>query len=153
MRKLAICLFYALLLCLGLAVTESHANQAIVFGGWSSHSDSTYTYEGVTRDYNENNYSLGYGYNDFYVVAAKLSFHNWGVIAYYDYNLWEWSDTSISLRLGAVYGYKNTPQNTLILPIVLPTLTQRLYGELYFQASILANEDMYVATGNLLYKF
>lgn len=147
-------MFYLMLFALGWAISsQARADQAIVFGGWSSHSDKTYTYKGETRKHNENNYTLGYGRSNYYIAVTKLSYYNWGVVAYYDWAFAEWKNTTLSLRVGVVYGYHNSPHDIMFLPIVLPTITQRLYGELYFQASILATDEMYVATGNLLYKF
>lgn len=147
-------LFFMLGFMIAQALTPAKAaEQAIVFGGWSTHNDSTYTYKGETHAYNEDNYTLGYGRNNWFVAVSKLSYSNWGVVGYYEYVLWEWAHTAVSLRAGVVYGYRNTPNNVTLMPIVLPTLTQRIYDELYVQLSVIGNDEMVVGTANLLYKF
>jgi len=137
-----------LTLMYSMSRTAEAAEHSIVFGGWSSHlGDSTYDEDGETHN------SFGYGCNDWYVVVSEASYSNTTVAAHYDHKCGNIGIFTASIRLGAVWGYGDTPMGMEIAPLLLLALTYELYNDLYLQTGIILYTTNPVATANLLYQF
>ena len=138
------------LICLLLTSSVAANECSIVFGGVSKHlGERVYRTGSGTRKLNESNESLGAECNDFAVVAVKLSYYNDGVAAYYTHSFTD----NIGLRLGGVYGYKDTPVNMLIAPLIQPVVKFELIDDLYIEAgAIYDGGHVVVLTANFKYK-
>ncbi len=111
------------LLLMLLFASPSMADTSLIFGGFSYHVGMrSYTEKGIEKQFNETNETIGIGYNDFYVVYSKLSYSNDGLVVYRCFNFDSVSSDYIKagVRLGAVYGYGNTPVDMDIAPLFEP---------------------------------
>jgi len=145
MKKLAI------LILLSFSV---NAENSLVIGGVSYHiGEREYYYAGETRRYNEVNPSLGWCHDNDCIVVSKLSYYNWGASAYSEIHLDMLTTKYFSggIRIGGVVGYKYTPVNMIIAPLVQPVITFNIYESFRAQVGLIAS-DPPVLTFNLKYK-
>lgn len=123
-----------LILIAMLMSTLSHAGDneyGIYLSGFSKHvgiEDNTM---------NEQNYGVGFWYNNLEVIMVKNSYSKLGFGAYY-HPKFKFEYVDLGLRLGGTTGYSETPVNMVITPIAHATATIKL-DRLRIETGILPN--------------
>lgn len=131
----------------------------LVIGGFSYHIgereyeevDSSGHGTGEFKRYNEINPTLGFCVDDNCLVASKLSYDNWGVVAYHEFTFAITRYVDFGVRLGGALGYDGTPQGGVINPYV-SALSSFKIEEWKVQLGLIPTDPMAV-TINAKYKF
>ncbi len=157
------------MLILALSAPAGASEFSLIVGGFAYHiGESTYTTKefvyncGLSEcppvitehSYNETNETIGIGYGDNYIVYSKLSYDNHGLAIYNHTTYPSLGNKYLTpgLRLGFVYGYKDTPIDQTIVPLISPTLTIHAPLGIDIETGLLLTSPV-VITANIKYTF
>lgn len=101
---------------LSIIMSTAYADTRIDMSGFSHHLfNHDYTYKTETRTLNQDNWGFGIQHNDYRILAFRNSYYRNSVALMWTPEIYS---TGLHGVLGAATGYKDTPKNLDVAPVV-----------------------------------